>query len=337
MDLAKLLILFIRDLFRPRAELEAEISALRHQLNVMSRRGAVRPALKPSDRLLFVVLYRLFPSILKTMRIVKPETVVRWHRSGFRAYWRWKSKRRAGRPKIDPELRDLIRNMSRANPLWGAPRIHGELLMLGFDVSQATVSRYMIPRPYRPGQSWRTFLKNHMADTVAIDFFIVPTIRFKLLYALAILRLERRNLVHIAVSAHPTAEWTARQILEAFPWGEAPSVLIRDRDKIYGAVFKKRLRTMGIRDGPIAARSPWQNGYVERLIGSIRRECLDHMIIRDEGHLRRVLKAYADYYNNTRTHIALTKDAPNQRQIMQTGAIRTLPKLGGLHHQYVRI
>ena len=179
MDFVKLIVLLIRDLFRSRADLEAEITALRHQLNVMSRKGAVRPTLKTRDRLLFVVLYRLFPSILKTMRIVKPETVVRWHRRGFRAYWRWKSRGRAGRPKIDPELRDLIRNMSRANPLWGAPRIHGELLMLGFGVSQATVSRYMIPRPVRSGQSWRTFLKNHIADTVAIDFFIVPTIRFK--------------------------------------------------------------------------------------------------------------------------------------------------------------
>jgi transposase InsO family protein len=227
--------------------------------------------------------------------------------------------------------------MSRANPLWGAPRIHGELLKLGFDVAQSTVSRYMVPRPDRPGQSWRTFLKNHMADTAAIDFFIVPTIRFKLLYALAILRLNRRRLIHIAVTAHPTAEWTAQQILQAFPWDEAPEVLIRDRDAIYGAVFKKRLYTMGIRDGPTAARSPWQNGYVERLIGSIRRECLDHMIIRDEGHLHRILKAYTDYYNNTRTHLSLAKDAPNQRPVSRSGTIQAIPKLGGLHHQYIRI
>jgi hypothetical protein len=321
-DLIKLFVLCIRDLVRPRAALHAEITLLRHQLNVLKRKSKRRPSLKASDRLLFARLCRLFPGLLHVMRIVKPETVVRWHRRGFRAYWRWKSRGRAGRPKVSPELRALIQEMSRANPLWGAPRIHGELLKLGFEIAQSTVSKYMVPRPDRPGQSWRTFLQNHVDSIGAIDFFIVPTVRFKLLYALAILRLDRRRLVHLAVTSHPTAEWTALQILHAFPWDEAPDLLIRDRDAIYGAVFRKRLRTMGIRDGPVAPRSPWQNGHVERLIGSIRRECLDHMIIRGEDHLRRVLKSYADYYNDVRTHTSIGKDAPNPRRVSRTGSIR---------------
>jgi transposase InsO family protein len=226
--------------------------------------------------------------------------------------------------------------MSIENPLWGAPRIHGELLKLGFDVAQSSVAKYMVKRRVPPGQGWRTFLRNHAPDVAAMDLFVVPTIGFDLLYAFVIIRIDRRALVWINVTAHPTAEWVARQITEAFPWNEAPRYMIRDRDCIYGAVVTRRLRAMGIRDKPIAPASPWQNGFVERLIGSIRRECVDHIIVLDEAHLRQVLKSYARYYNEARTHLALDKDAPVSRPVQRTGVVRSLGILGGLHHHYAR-
>ena len=228
----------------------------------------------------------------------------------FRRYWRWKSHRRGGRPQIDPELRELIRRMSVENPLWGAPRIHGELLKLGVEVAQSSVAKYMLKRGRPPGQEWRTFLHNHAPEIAAMDLFVVPTIGFKLLYGFVVVRIHRRDLVCINVTANPTAEWVARQITEAFPWNEAPRYMIRDRDRIYGAVVTRRLRAMGIRDKPTAPASPWQNGFAERLIGSIRRECLDHVIVLGEVHLRRILRSYADYYNGVRTHRSLDKDAP---------------------------
>jgi transposase InsO family protein len=220
-------------------------------------------------------MYRWFPPILKVVTIIEPETLVRWHRAGFRRYWRWKSRSRGGRPQIDAELRALIRHMSMENLLWGAPRIHGELLKLGFSVAQSTVATYMVKRRGPPSQGWRTFLRNHAPDIAAMDLFVVPTIGFKLLYGFVIVRLSRRDLVWIHVTTNPTAEWLARQITEAFPWNEGPRYLVRDRDRIYGAVVTRRLRAMGIRDKPTAPASPWQNGFAERLIGSIRRECLD--------------------------------------------------------------
>ena len=294
--------------FKSRARLEAENLVLRQQLNVLMRKLPKRLRLTNSDRLLLVWLYRLFPSILSAIRIVRPETVIRWHRRGFQAYWRRKSRPGVGRPPIDGEIRDLIRQMSMANPLWGAPRIHGELLMLGIDVAQSTVAKYMVPRSRRPpSQSWKTFLRNHAAGIASIDLFVVPTAFFKLLYGLVILGHERRRLIGFGVTAHPTAEWIARQVTEAFPWDEAPRYLIRDRDGAFGPAYTRRIRAMGIRDHPIAARSPWQNGHTERLIGSIRRECLDHVIVFGEAHLRRVLKAYASYYNQVRTHLSLDK------------------------------
>src|SRR5438876_745016 len=323
--------------FKSKLRLQAENAVLRHQLIVLRRRLRGRVRLTNHDRWFLIQLYRWFPSILKVLTIIRPETLVRWHRAGFRCYWRWKSRPLGGRPPIETGSRALIRRMSVENQLWGAPRIHGELLKLGFEVAQSSVAKYMVKRRGPPSQGWRTFLHNHAPDIAAMDLFVVPTIGFDLLYAFVIVRLGRRDLVWINVSANPTAEWVARQITEAFPWDEAPRYMIRDRDRIYGAVVTRRLRAMGIRDRPITPASPWQNAFAERLIGSIRRECVDHIIVLGEAHLRRILISYAAYYNSVRTHRSLHKDAPIFRPIRQIGIIRSHPILGGLHHHYVRV
>ena len=323
--------------FKSKSRLEAENAALRHQLAVLRRKVRGRVQLTNDDRLFLIQLYRWFPSILKVITIVRPETLVRWHRAGFRRYWRWKSRSLGGRPQIDVDLRALIRRISMDNPLWGAPRIHGELLKLGFEVAQSSVAKYMVKRRGPTSQRWRAFLSNHAPDIAAMDLFVVPTIGFDLLYAIVIVRLDRRELVWTNVTANPTAEWIARQITQAFPWDETPRYLIRDRDRVYGAAVTRRLRAMGIRDKPIAPGSPWQNGFAERLIGSIRRECADHVVALGEGHLRRILQSYARYYNELRTHRSLNKDAPLHRGIESLGAIISRPVLGGLHHQYCRI
>src|SRR3984893_8955337 len=230
-------LLFVRmlcDCFKSRSRLEAEILVLRHQLNLLRQRAPRRLYLSWADRALIVWLYRRFPHILAAITIVKPETIVRWHRKGFAAYWRWKSRCFGGRPRIAKEVRDLIRRMSFENPLWGAPKIHGELLKLGIEVAQSTVSIYMVPRPDRPLQTWKTFVRNHMEGIAAIDLFVVPTIGFQQLFAFLVLRYERRQLLWIAVTRNPTAEWLARQITEAFPWESAPKYLIRDNDRAFG-------------------------------------------------------------------------------------------------------
>src|SRR5213080_4196795 len=277
-----------RSAVRTRGELALENLALRQQLAVWKARQP-RPRLTEMDRIFWVVLSRLCNNWRSSLQVVRLETVVRWHRRGFRLYWAWKSCRRWGRPAIGRDLRDLIRQMSRANPLWGAPRIHGELLKLGLTVSQATVSKYMV-RPRRPpSQAWRTFLKNHAADLIALDFFTVPTATFRVLFVLVVLTHSRRRLVHLNVTEHPTAEWTARQLLEACALKEAPRYLIRDRDQIYGERFSRQAQTLGIQEAVIAPRSPWQNAYAERVIGSIRRECLDHIVVIGERHLRGIL------------------------------------------------
>ena len=316
---------------------EAEILALRHQVAVLRRQVGCRPNITRWDRLLFAALYRVQPQVLRSILIVRPETVVRWHRAGFRLFWKQKSRGKAGRPRVPIVVRRLIRAISIANPLWGAPRIHGELLKIGIDVSQSTVAKYMIRGKPPPSQGWLTFLRNHADGIAAIDLFVVPTLGFRVLFGLVILNHDRRKIAHVAATYHPTSEWIARQVVEAFPWETAPRYLLRDRDGAYGKVFRKRVSAMGIRDRPTSPRSPWQNGYVERVIGSIRRDLLDHVIVTGEGHLRRLLRDYADYYNGYRTHLGLNKDTPLGRPVHDRGRIIAVPKLGGLHHAYVRI
>jgi transposase InsO family protein len=311
--------------FKSKARLEAENAVLRHQLAVMQRKVRGRIQFTNGDRLFLIQLYRWVPSVWKAITIIRPETIVRWHRAGFRRYWRWKSRSFGGRPPIDADVRALIRRMSVDNPLWGAPRIHGELLKLGFEVAQSSVAKYMVKRDGPPSQRWLTFLRNHAPNIGAMDLFVVPTVRFDLLYVLVIVRLERRALIWINVTANPTAEWIARQVTEAFPWNEAPRYLIRDRDGVYGAAVTRRLRAMGMGDKPIARGSPWQNGFAERLIGSVRRECVDHVVALGERHLCRILQSYAHYCNESRTHRALNKDAPIHRAIESLSAIISRP------------
>jgi transposase InsO family protein len=265
---------------------------------------------------------------------------VRWHREGFRRYWRWKSQRRgAGRPPIDTEISKLILEMQSANVGWGAPRIHGELLKLGIEISQATVSKYMAHQRKQPSQTWRTFLDNHVTDLASIDFFTVPTATFRILYVFIVLSHDRRRIVHFNVAEHPTAQWTAQQLVEAFPFDSAPRYLLRDRDGIYGETVRQRIKSLGIEDVITAPRSPWQNPFVERVIGSMRRGCLDHVIVFNEQHLRRILREYFNYYHTCRTHLSLNKDPPETRVVepLELGNVAAFPCVGGLHHRYTRI
>jgi transposase InsO family protein len=334
---SKLILRLVLDLFRSRMALEAEILALRQQIIVLRRGRPGRAPFSVADRWILGWICRLFPKARDALAIVRPETVLRWHRAGFRSYWRWKSKRRLGRPNVPAEICRMIREMSIVNPLWGAPRIHGELLKLGIDVGQTSVAKYLARRREPPSQGWRTFLRNHADGIAAMDLFVVPTASFQLLYGLLIMNHGRRRILWLGVTAHPTAEWVANQLTQACGWQPAPIHLIRDRDACYGNLFIRRLRTLGIRDHPTSPRSPWQNGYAERLIGSIRRECLDHAVVFGERHLRHLLLSYMDYYNTVRTHLSLCKDAPTLRPVQAVGQICARSVLGGLHHQYVRI
>lgn len=324
---------------RSRHTLLVENAALRHQLAVALRRGG-RVRLGAADRAFWVLLRRTWSGWRDALVIVRPETVVRWHRRGFRWYWRWKSRSRGpGRPRVGPELRALVQRMATENTGWGAPRIHGELLKLGFDVSERTVARLM-PRRIRgrPSQSWCTFLTNHVGALASMDFFVVPTVTFRLLYGLIILRHERRHVVYVNVTEHPTAEWTSQQVVQACPWDTAPRYLLRDRDSVYGDVFQRRVVGLGIEPVVTAPRSPWQNPYVERFIGSVRRECLDHVVVWSDNHATRVLRRDVEYYERSRTHLSLAKDAPGARPVHppDAGAIIAISQVGGLHHRYER-
>ncbi|MGH9880110.1 MAG: integrase core domain-containing protein, partial [Pyrinomonadaceae bacterium] len=303
----------LRSCLRTRASMQIEILTLRHQLAVLQRRTNNRAGLRTADRLLWVMLSRVWAQGRSALVIVKPETVIAGQRKGFRLYWRWKSRAgNSGRPCVSREIRELIRQMSTANPLWGPPRMHGELLKLGIQISQATVAKYMVRQRKPPSQIWRTFLENHIEQLVSTDFLVVTTVSFRLLFVLVVLAHQRRQAIHFNVTAHPTAAWRGQQIAEAFPWDRAPRYLLHDRDRIYGAAFRERVAEMGICEVLTAPRCPWQNAYAERFSGSLRRECLDHIIVFNESSLRRILKAYFEYYEHSRTHLALGKDASIQ-------------------------
>jgi putative transposase len=333
------LLAFLAACFRSRRALQLEILVLRHQLAVYQC-SVPRPCIQPTDRLFWAWLSRLWSGWQSALAFVQPHTVMAWQRQRFRDHWRRLSQRGTlGRPTIAKEVRDLIRTMWQTNPTWGAPRIVGELRKLGIDVAKSTVEKYRV-RPKRPPSStWKTFLKNHVQDLVALDFFVVPTVTHKVLFVLLILAHERRRVVHVNVTEHPTAAWTAQQVIDAFPWDKAPRYLLRDRDRVYSASFRQRVRHMGIEEIVIAPRSPWQNPYVERLIGSIRRELLDQVIVLNERHLTRLLQSYLGYYHGYRTHRALDMDAPIPRPVQppELGPVQEVPEVGGLHHHYERI
>jgi putative transposase len=329
----------LRSIFRSRAALELENLALRHQIAVLQRTAAKRLKLTSADRLLWICLSRLWHDWRSALAIVKPETVLAWHRAGFRLFWTWKVRHgQPVRPVISREARELIRKMCRDNPTWGAPRIHGELLKLGIDVGESSVSKYMVRSRKPPSQTWRTFLENHTQQLVSIDFFTVPTIHFQVLYVFLVLAHDRRRVLHFNVTAHPSAEWTAQQLREAFPFAQLPRFLLRDRDAIFGNDFREHVRGMGICEVLSAPRAPWQRAYVERVIGSVRRECLDHVIVFHESSLRRILNSYFDYYHRSRTHLSLEKDSPQPRAIQppEMGSVVAVPQVGGLHHRYER-
>jgi putative transposase len=317
------------------AQLRLENLALRQQLAVLRRSAPKRLKLTPADRIFWVGLRRVWADWKSALIIVKAETVIAWHRKGFRLFWTWKIHRgQPGRPRVPQEVRDLIRIMSRNNPRWGAPRIHGELLKLGIKITEPTVAQYMVRQRKPPSQTWRTFLENHVQNMVSIDFFTVPTIRFQILYVFLVLAHDRRRILHFGVTAHPTAEWTAHQLREAFPWDTAPRYLLRDRDRIFGPEFVEQVKVMGIQQVLSAPRSPWQRAYVERVIGSIRRECLDHVLVFGEHSLRRTLTSYCAYYHQWRTHLSLDKDTPQSRRTQwpTEGHVIEIPEVGGLHH-----
>jgi transposase InsO family protein len=329
---------FLRDQLRSRASMQAEILALRHQLGIYQR-TTKRPRVRQADRLFWSWLSRIWSGWRESLVIVQPETVIDWRRRKFGEHWRRLTRSgKPGRPAIAREVRDLIRRMSSANPLWGAPHIVGELAKIGIDVTKSTVEKYMVRQRKPSSPTWKAFLKNHIKEIVAVDFFVVPTVRNQVLFVFLILAHHRRRVLHFNVTANPTARWTAQQMVEAFPCTDPPKYLLRDRDKIYGKSFRSRVTGMGFEEVLIAARSPWQNPFVERLIGSIRRECLDHVIVLNDMHLRRILRSYFGYYHEWRVHRALEMDCPESREVhsVDRGLVVEIPEIGGLHHHYER-
>jgi len=325
---------------RSRASLVLENLALRQQLAVLHR-ATPRPRLRPADRAFWAILSRAWSRWADTLVIVKPATVVAWHRRGFARFWAWKSRRR-GRPPLDATIVALVERMAGENPLWSRRRIASELAKLGHNVDKDTVAKYM-PKPGRrprqpPSTTWRTFVRAHLAGTIAIDFLVVPTVTFNVLYVFFVLALDRRHLLHVNVTSHPHAAWTAQQVVEAIGFDTGFLRLIRDRDRIYGSLFNARVNNLGIRQLKTAPRSPWQNGYAERFAGTLRREILDHVIVLGERHLLRLVRLHAAYYNEDRPHMALGRDAPVPRGVEppSSGCIVSLPRVAGLHHRYAR-
>lgn len=342
-SIAMLLLVFalLRSLvsgFHVRRNLVLENLALRHQLVVLNRKVKA-PTLRNSDRLFWAILSSIWSRWAKALVIVQPQTVVRWHQAGFRLFWRWRSRHRLGRTPKDRELIDLIRRMWQSNPTWGSPRIRAELAKLGLRVSAATIRKYR-PKGERgpPSQSWRSFLANHTPQLIAVDFFTVPTVTFRVLFVFVVLAHDRRKVLHFAVTEAPSAAWAGQQIVNAFPFETPPKYLLRDRDGTYGEEFTKRVTALGLEERPIAPRAPWQNPYVERLIGTIRRECLDHVIVIGERHLQNLLKDYFEYYHHSRPHRSLTQDSPVPRSVQtpEQGRVVEFPQVGGLHHLYAR-
>jgi putative transposase len=326
--------------FHSRQALLLENLALQQQLAVLKRKHP-KPRLTPLDKLFWVLARRYWSAWKRYLILVSPETVVRWHRAGFRMYWTWLSKihKPRGRARISNEIRDLIFCISVENPTWGAPRIHGELLMLGFDVAERTISRWMkrAPRDPKPARRWLAFLRNHREAIAAMDFFTVPTITFNLLYCFFIIGHDRRRIVHSNVTRHPTSTWIVQQLREAFPYESAPKFLIYDHDRKYGLEVVAAVRCVGITSAQTSIQSPWQNGVAERWVGSCRRELLDHTIALDERHLKRLLSEYVRYYHEDRTHLGLRKETPSGRtRAGSSGRVMSFPRVGGLHHRYDR-
>jgi putative transposase len=336
-----LLIVVVRALtlaLRGHRELVLENLALRQQLAAFHR-TAKRARLRTRDRLFWIILARSWRNWRRVLIVVQPDTVVRWHRDWLCRRWMRRSQHRPdGRPPIHQQIRALVRDMATANPLWGAPRIHGELRTLGVDVSERTVSRLLESHTRPPSQTWKTFLTNHLGSAASMDFFTVPTLTGRVLFVLIVVSHLRRRIVDFNITAHPTAAWTAQQVVDAFPDDSAPRWLHRDRDSVFSESFRCRVVGMGIAEVVSAPASPWQNPYAERLIGSIRRECLDHVIVLNQTHLRRVLTIYSQYYHRSRTHLGLEKEAPDPRPVSptSTGPIIAIPEVGGLHHRYER-
>lgn len=295
--------------------------------------------MRPKDRILWSLLAKAWTGWKDALIFVKPDTVIRWQRKRLREHWRRLScSGEPGRPPVPDEVKELIRTMSSMDPTWGSPRIVGELAKLGITVTKSTVDKYRVRARKPPSPTWRAFLKNHAKEIVSIDFIVVPTVRFQILYVFLFLSIERRKIIHFGVTQNPTAAWAAQQVVEAFPWDTSPKYLLRDRDKVYGDWFRKRVKDMGIEEVLTAPHSPWQNPYSERLNGSIRRECLDHVIVSSENHLRRILAGYVEYYNQSRTHLSLDMDSPESRlvQTPEQGNVVAVPQVGGLHHRYQR-
>src|SRR5258708_2375150 len=327
--------------FRSRRSLLIENLVLRQQLAVLKRKHP-RPSLTAVDRIFWLLARRLWSAWKQPLILVAPETVIRWHRAGFRWYWRLLSKmgRSAGRERISKEIRELIFRMVAENPTWGAPRIHGEFLMLGFDVSERTISRWMKlpPRQPEPAQRWLTFLRNHREAIAAMDLFTVPTATFGLLYCFFIIAHDSRRILHFNVTRHPTSSWIAQQVREAFPFADCPKFLVLDHDAKYGFEVPVAIASMKIVPVRTSIGCPWQNGVAERWIGSCRREFLDHVIALNERHLKRMLSEYVSYYQDDRTHLGLGKRTPDRRTPpLNHGKLIVWPRLGGLHHRYDRV